>query len=455
MNRPAEARRDAARGGDGGAAAAPRVHAAFAGCKVSQADTQAVLATLARHGCRPVGDPAEADVQVVLTCWVTAEAERSSRQLARRLAGHGRPVVVAGCAAALRPGQFADPGLTVVSAGDGRAAGVEAVALGVLHAAGTAVIAEPVGGGAVHHVARPVGTGDRTRFTLKIQDGCAGRCTYCAVRLARGLPRSLATVDALEQARVALAGGCGEIVLSGIDVGAWRDPRSGDDLATLVGRLVRLPGLARLRLSSIEPRHLGAALVEELADPLVARHLHVPLQSADDGVLSAMGRPYTWDGYRATVETARHRLPGLALSTDLIVGFPAEDEAAFERSLAAVASPGLFSRVHVFSFSRRAGTAAAALHPLPDDTVKRRARRAREAAALAQRAAAADCLGAAATVLVEEEREGLLRGYSSTYVRYYLTGEAARGRLVEAVGEGLYRDGVKGRIVDGVKGHMA
>jgi len=430
-----------------------RVHAAFAGCKVSQADSEAVLASLARRGCSTVADPAQADVQVVLTCGVTAEAERSSRQLARRLAAHGRPVVVAGCAAALRPEQFAEPGLRLAAPDTGLAAAADEVAACVLEAAGARGSATAASAGAAAFAGAASRT--RTRFTLKAQDGCAGSCTYCAVRLVRGRPWSLAAAEAVERARAALVAGCGEIVLSGIDVGAYRDTAAGVALAGLVRRLVGLPELRRLRLSSIEPRHLTAELLDALDDPLVARHLHVPLQSADDGVLSAMGRPYTWDGYRATVERARRRLPGLALSTDLIVGFPAEDEAAFERSLAAVASPGLFSRVHVFSFSRRAGTAAAALHPLPDDTVKRRARRAREAAALAQRAAAADCLGAAATVLVEEEREGLLRGYSSTYVRYYLTGEAARGRLVEAVGEGLYRDGVKGRIVDGVKGHMA
>ena len=427
-----------------------RVHAAFAGCKVSQADSEAVLASLARLGCRPVADPAQADVQVVLTCGVTGEAERSSRQLARRLAAHGRPVVVAGCAAALRPEQFAEPNLRLAGSGPGIAAGPEAVAACVLEAAGPrrpAPAATAAPAGAAAHT--------RTRFTLKAQDGCAGSCSYCAVRLVRGRPWSLAAGEALEQARTALAAGCGEIVLSGIDVGAYHDAASGDDLAGLVRRLVKLPELRRLRLSSIEPRHLTADLLDALGEPLVARHLHVPLQSADDGVLAAMGRPYRWNDYRAALEAARRRLPGLALSTDLIVGFPAEGEAAFERSLATIGCAGFFSRVHVFSYSSRAGTAAAALDPLPPATVKRRARLAREAAAAAQSAAAAACLGAVASVLVEEEREGWLRGYSSTYVRYYLTGAAARGALVEAVGESLYRDGVKGRIVDGLKGRIA
>ena len=445
-----------------------RVHAVFAGCKVSQADSEAVLASLAARGCRPVGDPTQADVQVVLTCGVTGEAERSSRQLARRLAAHGRPVVVAGCAAALRPEQFAGAHFALAPAEAGRAAGVEAVACRVLEAGAACSTTRSDGGtadeallgGRASDVAplrddRPRGAAaspafarERTRFTLKVQDGCAGRCSYCAVRLVRGRPWSLAVDDAVEQARAAIAGGCGEIVLSGIDVGAWRDPASGRGLAALVSRLAGLPGLARLRLSSIEPRHLTAELLEALADPLVARHLHVPLQSADDGVLATMARPYTWREYEAAVATARRRLPGLAVSTDLIVGFPTEDDEAFARSLAAIApDEGLFARVHVFSFSPRAGTPAAALAPPPAATVKARARRAREAAAAAQRAAAAASLGAPARILIEEYRDGAWRGYSSTYVRYYLEGRAARGRMADAVAETLYRDGVRGRIL--------
>jgi threonylcarbamoyladenosine tRNA methylthiotransferase MtaB len=452
-----------------------RVHAAVAGCKVSRADGEAALALLAAGGCQTVADPAQADVQVVLTCGVTAEAERSSRKLARRLAAHGRPVVVAGCAAALRPGQFAGAAFDLVSR-DGVAAGPDEVARRVLEAGrrGAAGVAgRPAalddGGGRtvpIDHLAAtldgdamgspavaiaPAHTGlpprDRTRFTLKVQDGCAGRCAYCAVRLVRGRPRSLPAAAALERAGAALAGGCGEVVVSGIDVGAYRDPASGDDLAALVRRLVALPGLQRLRLSSIEPGHLSDALLDALADERVARHLHVPLQSADDGVLGAMGRPYTRRDYDAAIARARRRLPGVALSTDLIAGYPAEDEAAFARSLAAAGPAGPFSRVHVFGYSARSGTPAAALAPLAPATVKERVRRARAAAAGAQGAANAAPRRLAVEVLVEECRDGYARGYSSTYVRYYLSGTAARGRLVRAVGDEPYRDGLRGRIV--------
>ena len=182
------------------------------------------------------------------------------------------------------------------------------------------------------------------------------------MRLVRGRPRSTSLRDALAAARAALARGCGEIVLSGIDLGAWRDGEL--RLPDLVLALAELPGLARLRLSSLEPRHLDERLLEALAHPRVARHLHVPLQSADDAVLAAMRRPYTFAQYASAAARMQARLGDCMLSTDVIVGFPAEDDAAFGRTLAALES-GLFGRVHVFAYSPRPGTAAAELPPLP------------------------------------------------------------------------------------------
>jgi threonylcarbamoyladenosine tRNA methylthiotransferase MtaB len=283
--------------------------------------------------------------------------------------------------------------------------------------------------------------GARTRHVLKVQDGCAGACAYCVVRLVRGRPRSVPLAAALEAARAALAEGCGEVVLSGVDLGTWVD--EGRGLADLVTAVAELPGLARVRLSSLEPRHLDERLLDALAHPRVARHLHVPLQSADDGVLRAMRRPYTFAQYEAAVGRVRASLGACMLSTDVIAGFPGEDEGAFARTLAALEG-GLFGRVHVFGFSARPGTAAAQLPPLPAAQVKERTGRALAAAEAAARAARLTALGRPAEVLVEERRGGLWRGYSSEYVRYYLEGEAAPGQLVAAVATGEYEDGVKG-----------
>jgi len=402
-----------------------RVATAFVGCKVSQADGEEALAELAAAGLRPVRARDGADVVVVHTCCVTAEAERKSRRLVRRVAGDGKRVIVAGCAAALHPEQFDGPGVEVVARPDWAAVGA----------------ASPADGSPPQDAARPPAA--RTRFVLKVQDGCSGRCSYCVVRLVRGRPRSTSLRDALAAARSGLARGCGEIVLSGIDLGAWRDGEL--RLPDLVLALADLPGPARLRLSSLEPRHLDERLLEALAHPRVARHLHVPLQSADDAVLAAMRRPYTFAQYSSTAARLQARLGDCMLSTDVIVGFPAEDDAAFGRTLAALES-GLFGRAHVFAYSSRPGTAAAELPPLPVALVKERMGRALVAAEAAARSARRAALGRLAEVLVEERRDGLWRGYSSEYIRYYLDGAASPGTLVRAVACEEHEDGVKGRI---------
>ena len=210
-----------------------KVAASFVGCKVSQADGEEALAGLAAAGLQPVTAREAADIVVVHTCCVTAEAERKSRRLVRRAASAGKHVIVAGCAAALRPEQFEAEGVTVAARPDWAAVGAE-------------LSGEDPGGGVVggkvssSRPAPPVTSrmptddaiddaipratpGARTRLVLKVQDGCAGACTYCVVRLVRGEPRGVSLEEALAAARAGLARGCGEVVLSGIDLGAWRD----------------------------------------------------------------------------------------------------------------------------------------------------------------------------------------------------------------------------------------
>jgi len=457
-----------------------KVAASFVGCKVSQADGEDALAGLAAAGLEPVTLREAADVVVVHTCCVTAEAERKSRRLVRRAASAGKRVVVAGCAAALHPEQFEGEDVTVAArpdwttlaqqlkrhspggleegtagsvaasgavggatadAMDGTTGGITNGTTGDITNGTTGGISDVPAdgaarditpdatsddvhgaiaygtpdparhasglGGAIAAAGRPAAVapgkapratpGARTRLVLKVQDGCAGACAYCVVRLVRGEPRGLPLEEALAAARAGLARGCGEVVLSGIDLGAWRD--GGLRLPELVAAVAELDGLRRVRLSSVEPRHVTPALLDLLAHPGVARHLHVPLQSADDGVLRAMKRPYTFARYLGAVEGLRAAPGGAMLSTDVIVGYPTEDEAAFARTLEALES-GLFGRAHVFAYSARPGTAAAELPQLPAAVVKERMGRAlaaAEAAALATRHAA---IGRVAEVLV-------------------------------------------------------
>jgi len=448
-----------------------RVAAAFVGCKVSQADSDEALARLCASGfSRAPKD--EADLVVLHTCCVTAEAERKSRQAARREARAGRRVVVAGCAAALHPQQFLELGLELLGARSwDEVAASPAATRGETAPVIATGAAVPSGDDARPRIVdgRPPAArrspGARTRAVIKVQDGCAGSCTYCAVRLARGRPRSRPLAEVAEAVAAAVGGGCGEVVLSGIDLGAWREGEL--RLPDLVDALTAGPafadagdpgrqggdgrnGAARLRLSSIEPRDVDERLLATLAHARVARHLHVPLQSADDGVLAAMGRPYTYAGFVRRVALARRVLGRAMISTDVIVGFPTEDEAAFARTRAAIEG-GLFGRVHVFAFSPRPDTAAAELPPLPPAVIKARKARALAAAETAARRARLGAVGRDAEVLVEDRHDGLARGYSSEYIRYYVSGDVLPGQLVSAVADGEYRDGVRGHIIGGAR----
>ena len=204
-----------------------KVAAAFVGCKVSQADGEEALAGLAAAGLEPVAARDAADVVVVHTCCVTSEAERKSRRLVRRAASAGKRVVVAGCAAALRPEQFEGEGVTVAAQPDWAALAAE-VGGSRAGGAGAGTVARAQATSAHDDAALPdeaprATPGARTRLVLKVQDGCAGACTYCVVRVVRGEPRGVSLGDALAAARAGVARGCGEVVLSGIDLGAWRD----------------------------------------------------------------------------------------------------------------------------------------------------------------------------------------------------------------------------------------
>jgi len=410
-----------------------RVWAEAVGCKVSGADAELLLEQAVAEGHQAAAGPEAADVALLTTCCVTAEAEKSSRQRARRLAGRGVPVVVTGCAVVYRREQFDHPLMTVVP--------TDQAVRTVCRLAGEAAT---VGAADAPDPAAPCTTTvrRRTRAVLKVQDGCDGVCAYCAVRLVRGELWSLPPERAMVAARRAVASGCGELVVSGINMGLYGRASGDVDLPALIAALVELPGLERLRLSSLEPLHVTDRLLEALDHPRVARHLHLPLQSADDGVLRDMRRPYTYGEYLDRLEMVRNALPGVEVTTDVIVGFPTESEAAFERTLAAIGPDGHFGRVHAFSFSPRPGTAAAELTPLPAGELRRRRRAAAEAARGAREAAARRLVGRRVEVLVEGDEDDVWSGYSGEYVRCRGRGAAVRGRLVTAIARRADADGV-------------
>ena len=383
----------------------------FLGCKVSHVDAHELRERLLADGHRERGG--DADVAVVNTCCVTQEAVAKSRKEAARAARTHRRVYVTGCAANLAVNAFAGlPGNVVVVNRRSEAA--------------ARFVADDVGTlGCVQADARF----DRVRAFVKVQDGCSFSCNFCVIPLVRGTSRSRPAAAVLREVERRVAQGHREVVLTGINLGCFRDRAEGYDLAGLVREVGQTSGLERVRLSSIEINHVGQRLVAALRDtPTVSRHLHVPLQSGDDGVLAAMRRRYTATAFQRAMGRARERVPGVNLTTDVIVGHPAEDDAAFERTLAAVRAAG-FTRVHVFPYSPRPGTADEASDPVPAAVKAERSRRLRELGERQARAHRRALRGTPQLVLVETEAG---RGYADDYTPLVVPG-GRPGTMVEVV----------------------
>jgi threonylcarbamoyladenosine tRNA methylthiotransferase MtaB len=389
----------------------------FLGCKVSHVDAHEVRERLLADGHLERADGA--DVAVVNTCCVTGEAVAKSRKEASRAARTHRRVYVTGCAANLAADAFAGlpENVLVVPRRSEETPDVVARDVGAI--------------GCVQADARL----DRVRAFVKVQDGCSFSCNFCVIPLVRGPSRSRSAPGVLAEVARRVEQGHREVVLTGINLGCYRDRAAGYDLPRLVREVGATPGLRRLRLSSIEINHVDDRLVAALREtPALGRHLHVPLQSGDDAVLRAMGRRYT-------VATFLRRLAPLRedinLTSDVIVGFPTEDERAFENTLAAVREAGL-TKVHVFPYSPRPGTVTAEDDLVPPRVKKERAARLRDASHSACLARWRTKVGRDDVVLVD--RPG--RGYGDDYTPWLLDGAAPVGELVRVRGAGVTDEGV-------------
>ena len=383
--------------------------ARFLGCKVSFADAQGVRERLLAGGHTELADGA--DVAVVNTCCVTHEAVSKSRQALSRAARTHARVYATGCGANL-PGAFANlPDNVVVVAKPSEET--------------PAAVAGDVGAiGCVRAEHRL----ERVRAFVKIQDGCSFSCSFCVIPLVRGRTRSRTAAAVLGEIRRRVDQGHREVVLTGVNLGCFRDRAAGYMLARLVREAGATPGLERLRLSSIEVNHVDDELVRALTETAtVSPHLHVPLQSGDDGVLRAMGRRYT----AAQFERRLAPLADLNLTTDVIVGFPAEDDAAFERTLGLVERLGM-SRAHVFPYSPRPGTRTALDDAVPPDAKRERGARLRALSDELSRRRWQARVGTADRVLVD--RPG--RGYADDYTPWLVDGDVGSFVRARAIGVG-------------------
>ncbi len=397
------------------------------GCKVNQSEMDAVERLLRARGVQLVGGGATADLHVVNTCTVTTVADDKSRKAVRRArrASPGATLVVTGCSVQVDPAPFAavDPAARLIGneGKDRLLAQLEALVgpaddgsgapRGSLGAALPTLAGVEVAG-----IADERARIDRTRAYVKVQDGCSFFCTYCIIPRARGPERSLTPGAVLTDVRRALAAGHREIVLTGINIGTydggWSErgfrgahARPALSLAGLVRRILAETPVERIRLSSIEPQHVDDELLATWTGAGAGRclpHFHLPLQSGDDGVLRRMGRRYDTAAYGRVVERVRAAIPGAAIHADVIAGFPTEDDAAFDRSLAFIRELDP-AGLHVFRYSPRPGTPATRM----DGHVAEAARKHRATVLLAEAAAARVRFAARATggrrrVLFEE-----------------------------------------------------
>ena len=391
-----------------------RIYVGSLGCKLNQSEMDALGQRLAAGGHELVAAPAEADLCVLNTCAVTHVAAQKSRQALRRLHRDNPQarLVATGCYAELTPQDLADlPGVEMVLGNQEKER-----------------LAELLGDRELESkAADPVSSvpSTRTRALVKIQDGCDNACTYCIIHVARGPQRSRPAGEVLAEVQARLATGHQEIVLTGVHIGAYGRDRQREpdehDLWGLVGLILAETGIPRLRLSSIEPWDLTEQAFRLWEDPRLCRHLHLPLQSGSDAILRRMARRYTTAEFDEWVTAARAAIPGLAVTTDLIVGFPGETDDEFAESLAFVKRIG-FSRVHVFPYSVRPGTPAARMPGhVPVQIKAERARAMRAVASASQRAFSQRFVGGTLEVLWESFQEGhdgtVWSGLTDNYLR--------------------------------------
>jgi len=393
-----------------------RVYVSSLGCKLNQSEMDSLAGQLAGAGYQVVDSPAGADLCVLNTCAVTHVAAQKSRQALRRLhrENPAARLVATGCYADLAPGDLEGlPGVDLVAGNQAKDRLVELL------------------GGPLPNSGEPVSNAmlrSRTRALVKIQDGCDNACTYCIIHVARGPQRSRRPDDVLEEVRARLAAGHREIVLTGVHIGAYgRDAHSAvsSGLWALVARILAETDVPRLRLSSIEPWDLPEGAFRLWQDPRLCRHLHLPLQSGCDATLQRMNRHYSTAEFGALVAAARAAIPDLAVTTDVIVGFPGETQADLYASLAFVESIG-FARTHVFPYSLRAGTPAAEMPGQVPATIKEeRARTMRAAAAAGAQAFSRRFAGRTMDVLWESPHPGpsgiTWSGLTGNYIRVRTT----------------------------------
>lgn len=425
--------------------------ASFAlGCKVNQYESEAIAELFAEKGYEIVGIDEEADVYVINTCTVTNFGDKKSRQLIRKVKRQNENAIVAvvGCYAQTAPKELMEiAGVNLVIGTKDRAQIVEMVeqydrANGVENHVSDIMkerVFEPL---SIQKLA------NRTRAYLKIQDGCSQYCSYCIIPYARGPIRSREPQEVVAEVKRLAENGFKEVVLTGIHVASYGKDRRDTSLLDILKQVHEVEGIERIRFSSIEPNVVTEEFAQTMAAlPKVCDHFHLSLQSGCDKTLKEMNRKYDTEKYRQAAATLRKYLPKVALTTDIIVGFPGETEEDFRESYAFAEEIG-FAKIHVFPYSPKRGTPAAARKDQLLNAVK--AERSHTLIQLSDKMAAeflADAVGTDAEVLYERAvGEGIYEGHTTNYMKVHgrsevdLTNRICKTHITRAEGEMLFGD---------------
>jgi len=430
----------------------PRVAFTTLGCKVNQFETEIMEGLFKQRGYQITSFDEVADVYVINTCSVTHLGEKKSRQLIRRAIRLNDKAVVAvsGCYAQVSPEEIeAIEGVDLIVGTQDRQQIVDLVEQAgnsdtVLNVVSNIMTAD-------HFEDIPLfETPGRTRAFLKIQEGCTNFCSYCIIPYTRGPLRSRPLASVITEATKLIAAGFKEIVLTGIHLGAYGREHGEATLVDAVKAVLNLNGLVQLRLGSLESIEVSDELIDIMKeDHRLCHHLHLPLQAGDDQVLLAMNRHYTLVQYRELIENIQHRIPDIAISTDIIVGFPGETEEMFANALQFVESMN-FSSMHIFPYSKRSGTPAADYaDQVPEEEKKRRVHQMQQLAEKKTSEFQKRFLNQNITVLFEPEHDGIVEGLAGNYIRVYANAIDTKKRKIYTVHlEELHCDGIWGTIID-------
>ncbi len=448
------------------------------GCRATQADGGEIEREMLARSFQKSDSVVSAEVVVLNTCTVTAAADRDARQTIRRLRRENPDarIVVTGCYAQRASDEIRQiPGVDFVI-GNSHKQYVARILEERLSSPRAAHFQsssddgrEPINSlscaaevyldafSRMERTAFPAhaffGATERTRPSLKVQDGCDANCSFCIIPAVRGRSRSLSPEDVLKQVSALAAEGYREVVLSGIHLGSYgRDLAERTSFYELMRRLSAIEGCPRLRLSSIEPLEVSHEIIDCVADsPHFAKHFHVPLQSGDDRILRLMRRPYTSSQYAAIVEKIRRKIPGAAIGADVIAGFPGETDAEHAATLNFIERSPL-TYLHVFSFSARPGTTAATLRgALSPVVIKKRSAALRELGSRKKFKFQRAMMGKILPVItLDRRREGYIEGMSDNFLEVQIADERlAPNRRVAVLIEGIESGELAGSVVDG------